>query len=169
MHSFSCCVRMSREQKRLKINPSLNGSLRIPEIEVQRDPPYVPDWRIARGAVLSPVVRVQHHKTLVGPLDARCVPFFIPGMRRASVKDLGRAIGIETEAMNKKVAFEHQHVAIGCRIGSIYPTELGPVPIAYQDFYRETKTECQVDSYPVFFFDLSRLDRSKIFIATAEE
>jgi hypothetical protein len=56
--------------------------------------------------MLSAIVRVQHKKTLVWPLDAACVPLFIPRMLVPVIEDLDRGIGSETKATNKKVMLE---------------------------------------------------------------
>src|SRR5271154_1134623 len=108
-------------------------SLRIAKEEVQRHPAHVPICGTTGSAVLSLVICLDHQKTLIGPLEACGIPFFVPGMLRAIVKDLGRTEGTKKKAVNKKAAFDRHHVPIGCRVGAIDPAELDPIPVAYQD------------------------------------
>jgi hypothetical protein len=107
---------------------------------------HVPVCGTAGIAVFSLVICLDHKKTLVWPLNPCGIPFFVPGMLRTIVKDLGRTEGTKTEAVNKKASFDRHHVPLGRRVRAIYPAEFDPVPIAHQDLGGEEKAGRHVDS-----------------------
>lgn len=76
-------------------------SLRTPEVEMQGHSGRVPVCGAAGIAMFSSVICFDHQKALVGPLDPRGIPFFVPGMLRTVVKDLRRTVGTKTKAVNK--------------------------------------------------------------------
>ena len=74
--------------------------------------------------------RFQHESALIRQLGTPCVPFLVPGVLWAVVKELCCAKRSNADVVNTKVNFGVQQVALGCRVGSVDPTKLGPVPVA---------------------------------------
>jgi hypothetical protein len=141
----------------------------IPKIEIQRPTNDVPASRIAVIAIFSPIVGVQHPKSLVGPFNPCRIPLFVPGMARTIVEGFYRSIRCESNSASQKIAFDGCPISVGCRVHPIDPAKLDPVPVPYQKYSAQAEGERSVEGYAVFMLDLPRLRRSKKLIATAEQ
>jgi len=67
-------------------------SLRIPQIEIQRQSRDVQVGRVGRGAVLAQIMGLDHKETFVRPLKTGGVLFFVPRVRCSVVEDFGRCV-----------------------------------------------------------------------------
>lgn len=97
------------------------------EKQVQRQSADVQMSGITGGTVLPQVIRLCHESSLIRPLNADRVLFFIPRRCRSVVKNFGRHIRIESEITNQDFMSNIQIVAIASRIVAVNPAEFDPV------------------------------------------
>jgi hypothetical protein len=133
-------------------------SLRVPEVEVQRQCPDVLVVGTA-SAVLALVVIVQHENSFVRQLHAKSKPILVPRVGLAIVEQFTPGIRVKPHASLLKAALNRQLVSVPGGVLPVDPAELHAVAIRKKETGAGTILGRELDNYAVFVTGRSGLDR----------